>query len=138
MRQCTATAKLDPGNFARAILAGQGSLDTADLVGTSLTVECELGLWHASTHAAHTWDWRAQPEYALWARWTPDGTLEFESLRWCQGMERPEKEDGACGLFLDHALEHSWNVKDPAFEALRQNVLSNLDAWYARLTGPLD
>ncbi|MFJ9748690.1 hypothetical protein [Streptomyces chartreusis] len=107
-----------------AILAGQQRVLSEDFEYAPDTVRCELGLWHEGEHAAFVWDWeRRKPEEGLWARWTPDGAMRFESLPWC-GVEGGVDGD-ACTLYRDHAREHSWDVVDPATAALRRRVLAD-------------
>ncbi|GAB3951765.1 hypothetical protein [Streptomyces sparsus] len=131
MRQCTATAEVTALDLLVAILAGQGSVSSAELPGASEPLRCELGLWHEGDHADHVWDWGHQPTHALWARWNVDGSVRFASLPWC-GTNCPSDE--VCTLYRDHARDHSWNVHDPATEALRRKVLAENAGWLDRLT----
>ncbi|WP_236246416.1 MULTISPECIES: hypothetical protein [unclassified Streptomyces] len=62
--------------------------------------------------------------------------MRFESLRWCECNRLPD--DDACTLYLDHAREHSWDVRDPETEALRRSVLTDHAGWLARFTGKPD
>ncbi|MCX5423166.1 hypothetical protein [Streptomyces sp. NBC_00078] len=116
-----------------AVLAGQKRIFGEDLDAALDTARCELGLWHGDEHAAFVWEWEHKPSEALWACWTPDGAMRFESLRHC---ETEGGSDGdACTLYRGHAREHSWNVVDPATEAFRRRVLAEnagLLAWLAR------
>jgi hypothetical protein len=132
MRQCTATAEVPFTELLIAVLAGQKRVLGQDLDGAPDTARCELGLWHGDEHAAFVWDWEYKPTEALWARWTPDGTMRFETLRHC---ETEGGADGdACTLYRDHAREHSWNVVDPELEAFRRRVLAEHAGLIARLT----
>ncbi|MCF1595404.1 hypothetical protein [Streptomyces muensis] len=116
-----------------AILAGQGRVTSYALNDAPDMVRCELGLWHEGEHAAFVWDWEHKPTEALWARWTPDGAIRFESLTHCEIEGGPDGD--ACYLYLDHPHEHSWNVSDPKVEAYRRRFLAEnagLLAWLTR------
>lgn len=124
MRQCTATAEVTFPELLIAILAGQKRVTGEDCEDTSDTARCELGLWHGDEHAAFVWDWREhKPQEGLWARWTPDGTMRFESLRHCE-ISDDSGDDEACMLYRRHPGEHSWALRDPETEALRRRVLA--------------
>ncbi|MBL1096828.1 hypothetical protein [Streptomyces coffeae] len=134
MRQCTATAEVPLTELLIAILAGQKRVTDSDLAYAPDTVRCELGVWHEDGHAAFVWDWeKHKPREGLWARWTPDGTMRFESLTWCGIPGSPDGDD-ACTLYLDHAREHSWKVRDPELEAFSRRVFAENAGLIARLT----
>ncbi|WP_244190636.1 hypothetical protein [Streptomyces caeruleatus] len=128
-----ATAEVPSGPLLLAILAGQGRVSDGELVDVPETARCELGLWHGDEHAAFVWDWEHKPTDALWARWTPDGTMRFESLTHCEAEGGADGD--ACTLYRDHSRDHSWNVVDPEMESLRRRVLAEnagLLAWLTR------
>lgn len=133
MRQCTAICDVPPASLVTAILAGQGRVSGHDLAGAPDRVRCELALWHEGEHADHVWDWRERPSHALWARWTTQETMRFETLHWCETPGGPAGD--ACTLYRGHARDHSWNVHDPETEALRRSVQADPAGWTARLTG---
>jgi hypothetical protein len=134
MRQCTATAEVPVAELLTVVLAGQHRVTGQDFdTYAPHAVRCELGLWHGGEHAAFVWEWEHEPREALWARWTPDGTMRFESLTHCE-IEGGAGGD-ACWLYLDHPRDHSWNVSDPEVEAFRRRVLAEnagLLGWLTR------
>ncbi|MFD4141594.1 hypothetical protein [Streptomyces sp. NPDC058572] len=134
MRQCTATAEVPFAELLIAILAGQKRVLGEDFDYAPDTARCELGLWHEGGHAAFVWDWKQhKPEEGLWARWVTEGPMRFESLTWCGITDGPDGDE-ACTLYRHHAREHSWNVRDPEFEAFRRRVLAEHAGLLARLT----
>ncbi|KUN99057.1 hypothetical protein [Streptomyces caeruleatus] len=134
MRQCTATAEVLLTDILIAILAGQGQISSQDCEDIPDTARCQLGLWHGDEHADFVWEWEHKPHEGLWARWTPDGVMRFESLAHCEITDGSDDGD-ACWLYRDHAREHSWALRDPAMEAFRRQVLAEnagLLAWLTR------
>ncbi|KUN94037.1 hypothetical protein [Streptomyces caeruleatus] len=133
MRQCTATADVQMAPFLFAILAGQARLKSEDFdTYAPDATRCELGLWHEGEHAGFVWDWEHKPQEALWARWTADGAMRFESLAHCEIEGGPDGD--ACTLYRDHPRDHSWNVVDPEMEAFRRRVLAENAGMLAWLT----
>ena len=133
MRQCTATADVIPHALLSAVLAGQRQVSPEDLSACPQTLWCELALWHEGEHADHVWDWPNEHTHALWARWTTDGEMRFESVPWCE-TNRTADED-PCTLYRGHAREHSWALHDPETEAARRRALvehAGLLAWPTR------
>jgi hypothetical protein len=129
MRQCTSTADVPLDLLLFAVLAGQKRVSDGELDYAPRTVRCELGRWHEGEHADWVWDWSDKPKEALWARWTAEGPMRFESLPWCETPSRPDKGD-VCGLYQDHAEKHSWDVFAPEIEAIRRQVIADNPGWF--------
>jgi hypothetical protein len=122
MRQCTVTADVPLDLLLFAVLAGQKRVSDSELGDTPRTVRCELGLWHEGEHADWVWDWPENPKEALWARWVAEKPMRFESLPWCGTFSA--RDDVACGLYREHARNHSWDVFDPKIEVIRREVIA--------------
>jgi hypothetical protein len=133
LRQCTVTADVPPGELLLAILAGQRRVSDCDIGRVPLTVRCELGLWHGGEQADWVWDWDHRPTHALWAAGSLKNPCGCESLPWCDTPDTPHIDPTTiyCGLYQDHAGNHSWSVFAPEIEALRLRILAEHPEWFA-------
>ncbi|MEU0844406.1 hypothetical protein ABZ370_33695 [Streptomyces sp. NPDC005962] len=86
---------------------------------------CELGEAHEGAHADHIWS-EDHDDAAVWLLWDDNGH-RFERIQWCGTSTDGGNEH--CHLYLKHPVNHSWAVADPSREALREQLMRDMDRW---------
>ncbi|SCK58741.1 hypothetical protein YUWDRAFT_05463 [Streptomyces sp. AmelKG-D3] len=127
--QCTAVTATPQLEALEALEEMEGGPDDADShLDHHEHLLCRLSEHDETTeHAAHLWTAETNPSRGLWLLWT--GASAHRVYRFAVFAECPavlhDVEQGSrqwCGLPGDHALPHSFHVKDPLRDLLTERI----------------